>query len=396
MNRHCLVALILCGVALAACRTDSPQLGQQPTVTETDGVLHVVMPSLGNIASSEWRIEQSWSTLDAGSPVDLHQVVDAVFTADGTLAVANTGTREILMLGREGGLDLRIGRQGEGPGEFNAISKIDADAAGNVMAYDPRQARITTFGPAGQVRETHRLAPPNRVVDLMPLAFLDDGGVIAIYGEIRMFASGGVRRDTTPLFRFDASGATADTLGLLPATEWAYVSIPEGSSRRAVGFGRTLATAGRRGRSVVGGTDSLDITVFGATGTVAMRITGGGPPVEATGQDIERWRQSLRDRMSQAPEPIRRAFDDTPYRPTFPAFEALMVDDAARIWIGAYVRPGETDRRWTVLGTDGSVAGTLALPAAATLLDAAGDRLAVLLHSDLDEEYIVVYRIDRS
>jgi hypothetical protein len=396
MNRHCLAALILCGVPLVACRADSPQLAQQPTVTEADGVLHVVMPPLGDIASPEWRIEQSWSTLDAGSAVDLHQVVDAVFTADGTLAVANTGTREILMLGRDGGLDLRFGRQGEGPGEFNAISKIDADAAGNVIAYDPRQARITTFGPAGEVRETRRLAPPNLVVDLMPLAFLDNGGVLAIYGDMRMFASGGVRRDTTPLFRFDASGEAADTLGLLPAQEWAYVSIPEGSSRREVGFGRTLATAGRRGRSVVGGTDSLDISVYGATGTATMRVTGGGPPVEATGEDIEEWRRSFRDRMSQAPEEIRRGWDDPPYRPTFPAFEALMVDDAARIWIGAYVRPGETDRRWTVLDADGSVAGTLALPAAATVLDAAGNRLAVLLRSDLDEEYIVVYRIDRS
>jgi hypothetical protein len=291
-----------------------------PVVTVVDGVTSVVMPPLDATTGPAWRLTALFSTADAATRVDLHQATDAVFTEDGSLAIANSGNREILVLDADGAERSRFGRQGDGPGEFNWISWLEAG---------------------------------------------EDGGIIAY------------------------------TLTMLPAKEWAYIPIPDGAARTEVGFGRDLATAGRSGRSALGATDSLAITVFDATGEPVMRVSGGGSAVPVSSADLEAFRQQTRDRLAQADEARRRAFEDhSPARETYPGFEHLLIDDAGRLWIGAYARPGRTMRRWVVLDSDGTVAGTLETPADATLLDAAGDRLAMLQRTDLDEEYIAVFRIE--
>lgn len=388
------LCMILVLVA-AACARDGDRAADGTVVAVTDGVTSVVLPQLEATAGPAWRLAESYSTMDTPPGVELHQVGDAVFLDDGALAIANSGNREILVLDVDGTERSRFGRQGDGPGEFNAISWLEAGADGGVIAYDPRQARLTFLSAEGEVLDTRRLAPPSRVVDLRPLALLEDGGAIAIYGEMRIFAPTGERRDTTPLFRFDADLTMADTVAMLPAKEWAYIPIPDGAARTEVGFGRDLATAGRSGRSALGATDSLAITVFDATGEPVMRVSGGGSAVPVSSADLEAFRQQTRDRLAQADEARRRAFEDhSPARETYPGFEHLLIDDAGRLWIGAYARPGRTMRRWVVLDSDGTVAGTLETPADATLLDAAGDRLAMLQRTDLDEEYIAVFRIE--
>jgi hypothetical protein len=387
------LCMILVLVA-AACARDGDRAADGTVVAVTDGVTSVVLPQLEATAGPAWRLAESYSTMDTPPGVELHQVGDAVFLDDGALAIANSGNREILVLDVDGTERSRFGRQGDGPGEFNAISWLEAGADGGVIAYDPRQARLTFLSAEGEVLDTRRLAPPSRVVDLRPLALLEDGGAIAIYGEMRIFAPTGERRDTTPLFRFDADLTMADTVAMLPAKEWAYISILDGSARTPVGFGRDLAIAGRNGRSAFGPTDSLDIAVFDASGEVTMRVSGGGLAVPVSPADLDEFRQNTRDRLTDAPEAMRRAFEEAPARETWPAFERLLIDDTGRLWIGAVTRPGQTLRRWVVLGTDGNVAGALDTPADATLLDAAANRLAMLLRSELDEEYIGVYRIE--
>ena len=388
----CCAALLM---ASAGCGAADRGAAPDVTVTEVDGVLHVRLGTLAPAGAPRWQTAEVYSTMAPGAAVELFRVTAARFLPDGALAIANAGAQEILVLDAAGPVTRRFGRSGEGPGEFLWISTLDVDGAGNLLAYDPHLARLTRFTPEGEVLETRAVMPPSRVVDLEPLTVLPDGRILAVYGSQRVFAPGGERRDSTPLFLFAAAGEAADTLGVWPAQEWSYKAVGNGVSRSPVGFGRTLARAGRNGRAALGSTDSVDITVYDG-GNVVMRIAGPGPGPAVTDADVQRWREETLLSFSPGmPEGARRVFEEAPHRATFPAFSALLVDAARCIWIGAYARPGQAERDWLFIGPLGNVEGTLTLPADAQPLDALGDRVALLMRNELDEEYVAVLRIVR-
>jgi len=383
--RLCLLGLVL------GCSGEGAPIGGDSIVADVDGVLHVTLDALPPAAASPLESRPVFST---GGDLELFHVTGARLLGGGSLAIANAGTSEIVILDPSGAVARRLGGKGEGPGEFQWISTLDVDTAGNLVAYDPRLGRLARMAPDGGGVESRRFAPPNRVVDLLPLATLVDGRIAAVYGQMRMFRASGEARDTIPLMVFDPEGTRADTLGMWPATEWAFIPFAQGSSRSQVGFGGEAVYTGRNGRFAIGSTDTLDIAVYGSDGLPVMRIGGGGPRAEVEEADVERWRQELHEIRSQAPEDVRRAAD-APRRDRYPAFAGLVLDDARRLWIGAYARPTASGRTWVVIGADGSVQGTLDLPKSALVLDIAGDRIAFLDRSELDEEYVSVLALSR-
>ena len=382
-------AIIMVCALLAGCSGDASPRTDPATVTTVDGVLHVSFPSFPPDGVSQIHASEVFTT---ATNIELYNVTAARFLPDGRLAVANAGTNEILVLDPTGELRQRLGGEGEGPGEFSRISALHVDTAAHIRAYDPRLGRLTRMSADGSSVETHRLAPPNRIVDLLPLAFLSDGRIAAIYGEMRSFGRSGVGRDTVPLMLFDADGTRADTIGLWPATEWAFMAIPQGAAREEVGFGGALAYAGRNGRFAIGSTDTLNIVVYDADAQPIRRIAG-GPTVEVDAADVERWRSDMVESWSRAPEEMRRALVDVPHNPTYPAFSHLVLDDVGRLWIGAYARPTAAERAWVVIGTDGEVQETLMLPAEARILDVASDRIVLLSRDELDEEVLSVLAV---
>lgn len=386
---HPITILAFVLLTVSGC-SDGPGGGSGVSVTEADGRLRVELPALDALDPPRWVYGPGSSTATTAPDLDLFRVTAARFLPSGALAVASSGNQEVVVLDADGSVGSRLGRDGEGPGEFRAISALLVDDEDRLVVYDPSVGRLTTFATDGSVAGTRPLAPPNRVVDLQPLALLDDGRVLAIYGAMRFFLQGGEARDTTPLMVFDSAGAVADTLRQYAAREWAFVGHSRGAARTEVGFGRSLAYDGRSGRAVLGSTDSLALTVYGADGEPVMEVAGGGPGPVVPDTELEAWREAQDRRFESAPAAIREAFSDIPHRERYPAFDGLLLDDAHRIWIGHYPAPSDTLRHWTVLGPDGHIAGRVTLPVDITLLDAAGDRLAVLQMTELGEPQVAV------
>jgi hypothetical protein len=367
---------------------------QEPVIAEVDGVVHVRLPSRDLSDAPAWRFREIYRTSASGSGIELFRVVGARFLDDGTLVIANSGTRELLYLDGAGGLARKFGQVGRGPGEFSMMSALDVDGSGNLIVYDPREMRLTRVTSTGDFLETQRLSSEDAVVDLYPLSELADGRILAVFGDVRVFGGSGESRDTVPLVVVDPSAARWDTLGIWPAQEWANFEFAGGVTRAEVGFGRRLAYSGRGGPVAVGSTDSLNLTVFDGTGRLAMQIAGWGSSEDVGADDVDRWRTELLDRRSQAPEEIRRWLSNTPCRDTYPAFDGLLMDDRARVWVGMFPRAGES-QGWLVLGADGRLEAQFTLPSGSRLLDAAGDHVALLRRNALDEEYVVVMAVEQ-
>jgi hypothetical protein len=384
-----LAACVTAGCSDSAART--PAASADVEVVDSAGVVSIRFVDLTGAALPTFDLATAYSTGDGGP--DLYRAVAARLLPDGGVLIANAGAHEVLLLDGAGRLVRRFGGEGDGPGEFRGLSALFVTDSTTLVAYDARLARLTEFRMDGSVLSTRRLAPDSRVVDLQPLALTDDGGVLAVLGDIRMFGRSGISRDSTPLMHFDAAGGAPDTLGYWKVTEYNYVSTPEAASRRPVGFGRDAAWAGRNGSAVIGTTDAIDLTVFDSRGNISRRITSGGTPAPVTASALRLWREDLQRAAGRMPESFQRAILDTPARDTYPAFDALVIDDQARVWIGLYPVPGEPARRWIIVDADGTAHGSVQVPSSARILDAADGRIALLLRSELDEQFLAVMSV---
>lgn len=150
----------------------------------------------------------------------LHQVVTPFLLPDGTIAVPLAGAGEIRLFAPDGTYRNTLGRQGQGPGEFQYL--MAAWPRGDTIeALDLGLRRITRFLPSGAV-ETIELRADIRDLSLRP-GLLGSGWFI---GGVVSGRAG--RRDAIQIHAVDRGG---DELGKLSDLDgFERVSTPDGGS----------------------------------------------------------------------------------------------------------------------------------------------------------------------
>ena len=392
-------------------RSDTAAASATVSTTDSAGVEIVHVSDLGALDLPELSMRLLYST---APDVELHHVVGAVFLPDSSLAVADRGLSEVLLLDHQGSVRERAGGEGEGPGEYVNMAGIGVAADGNLAVFDDRLQRFTFLDSRGSVTGIQRVQLNEAYV---PLVHLADGGFVAVL-ETRPFRPLGFQRGPLFLVVFDQAGEVVDTLG-----RWA------GKERRVspdrmfpVGFGATTLYAGRGSHAVLATTDSVDVTLY-ETSAPRTRIRGGHATREVTSEEKEAWTELY---LEVYPEDLRPSFrpslEQAGVRDTYPAVGAVKVDADGAIWLGGYTRLDNVERSWTVLGPDGIPVGRLSLPvyraelmrvresgitgwaaldletsipsASHELLDVAAGRIAVLRTSAMGEEFIEVYAVE--
>ena len=383
---------IVLAVSLVACEAAETRHASPVTVSDSGDVVVVRVGPLVGIRAPEWKLDRRFTTSRTGA--EFFRVSAARLLNDGRVVVGDGGNGEVSILDAQGRLLARIGRSGDGPGEFRGISAIHPSHSG-FSVYDPRLGRWTHFTADGEVIATEPMRPPNPIVDLLPLTPADGSGVLAVYGSMRRFAREGIRRDTTPLLHYDEAAAAPDTLSFWASDEWSYSPSRAGTSRTYVGFGRALAAFGRDSLAVLGETDSLNITVFGSDGSVRIRISGGGPRRPTTEEDGQRWRELTAASLgASAPDDLRERFETAPFHASYPAFDDAVIDDIGRVWLGATAELQARERVWVVFGADGLPVGRIELPRDVEVLDVADGKLLLRETDDVDVQSVALYVVD--
>lgn len=77
---------------------------------------------------------------------------DIVLDATGDMYILDTGNKRIQKLNPEGKFIKTIGRQGQGPGEFQSPHSLDIDKEDNIYVHDPRAMRIQVFTSDGKMK----------------------------------------------------------------------------------------------------------------------------------------------------------------------------------------------------------------------------------------------------
>ncbi|WP_419857626.1 hypothetical protein [Candidatus Palauibacter irciniicola] len=396
MSRLFFAGLLCCAtIACGDSRSEAAgQAGSTVQVTDSAGVTNISLGRVEELSAPELEANLVFSTRNLG--VELFWVGDALLLGSGGLALANTGSGEVLLFSGDGSPAGQVGGQGEGPGEFSEITTLLATDSG-FLAYDARLARLNEFSENGEFLTSSPLSAQSAIVSLKPLARDAAGNMLAVLGEQRYFLPEGMKRDTTPLLSFKDLETDPDTLGVLPATEWSYGGIPGGGfTRTEPAFGRDIIARGFRDRALIGDTDALSLSVHAADGSLTRRIRGSAGGWAVTAEEIGTWRAGrLARRGPDAPDWYMDFVENAPYRETHPAFHSAVLGPDEMVWIGLVTRPGEETRRWLILGPDGPPRGWLDLPAEASVLAIDADRFVLLQRDALDEEEVGLYRYDR-
>jgi hypothetical protein len=394
-------------IILVGCDDPPPtsELGWRSEVR--NGILHIV-----NHGEPTSMLRMSDEVLVAIVPDEfsddpqLHRVESATRLPTGQIAVANSGTGQILIYSMEGRLDRRIGRRGRGPGEFAGRLRLwqDEDAFLIVEDRGPWGWQLTTLDERGGVHETSRLSLQFIVAaGEWSEPITSPGGDVFRLGG-RLPTSEVIGRETVRLpmnlFRYSYHVEGADTLGEYPAQERLAVDI---GSRQGFGGGvvqgprviaplfaaaSVVAGGGQPWRAVAGDQDESAFDLYDATGSHLMRVSWEAQPRQVGARDVQLERARLLRGSVPDKDALQREVEARPSRAATPVFRNVAVDRIGRQWIERYPLPSDEYALWWVFSSEGILTNVAELNPNHWVLEIGEDYIIYRVEDDLGRQSI--------
>jgi hypothetical protein len=397
------VTLVLVGAVGAF-----PAIAQAPVVRDSAGIVIVQNPSASHTGPALIRFATR-PTLQIGVEegdrnYQFTEIVAATRLQDGSIAVADRISSEIRVFNSSGQFLRKVGRWGQGPGEFRYLRDVRALPGDSLVAWDAVNDRFAVFDPKGNMvrtftprgdsaRETRPVGivrgalrngtlflyrvgrqppPPVRAVvrdTLFVGVYTRDGAYVGPVGRFLGLAT--LQRDAGPTTRPD--GRTVSQFSL------AGVPFPR----------ETLFRAGAEWL-YVGEGETYEIKVYDRTGSLKRIVRMNSTPRPVTNAIIARHRKSPRSRNSASRPAADVNIDKAFYPRTLPPYAALFVDGADRLWVQDYPVPGE-QARWNIFDRDGRLMGSAGTPAGLEVLEIGETHLLGIWRDELDVEYLRLY-----
>jgi len=322
---------------------------------------------------------------------------DIVVRPDGGLFVANMGADEILALQEDGTLEWRAGGEGDGPGEFHRLTRLQNWHGDTLLAIDVGKSTVSFWTRAGDfVRERSvKISPPEPSENLLisvrasVLGLLPVSGEAVVLGPQRVYGEGepGLRRAEVALNVTTERGRSETPLSF--PGPWAF-ELPKQQRRSAIlapmsgGIDVVIASAGAPYDLVWASADEYRVTGLKLNGDVAklFRVKESRPPVTDDVREayLESW--PLRNQVgnvSRVPFPNRS-----------PAFDDVFVSAEGEIWARRYTWK-ETGEEWVRFGRSGI--DRFRFPKDVAVMAARDDEAFGIRYDELNVEHIVKFSL---
>jgi len=389
---------------LAGCRTEADA---KPGVATRDSAGVRIVEHHGGEPAVAWQVadrpELDLTGAEAGKGPGLYQVMGAVRLGDGRIVVANGGTSTLEIFGADGAHQRSVGRAGDGPGEFRALSWVGRFAGDSIAAWDSGAGRLSIFTPAGDFA---RSVAPAQPLGIFPRAegALDGGALLLSLHQpsLGMSATEGVhvQRDTISLAVLRPDGAVT-VLGRFPGTEVLASGNPAGGlMMMPLPFGRSTVAAGSGGRVYVASGEPGNIAEYAPGGGVRALVRADRERQPVTSADVRAYRQKLvalgAENNGAIARQHTRMLDRAPYPKRKPAITDMRVDAAGNLWVES-PEPGEGTlaRGWTVVSPDGRMLGRARKPDDLNVHQV-GDGWILGTFTDGGLEHVRLYRVTRT
>ncbi len=337
---------------------------------------------------------------------ELFDVRGAVRLTDGRTVVANRGTHDLRYYDENGRHLRTVGREGEGPGEFDDVRYMTAIRGDSVITYDYGTRRASWFDASGDFVRSVGIDVSSGTVrmfgqtaDAQPsraLARFDGTLVVQPAPPIwlaRQSPPGpGIHRAELNLFELDSAGALVQTLGPFQANEW-FVT-PEGRGNGRLGGPRFLVAAGRE-TMVIGSGVEYSFAVAAADGTVDS-VSFAWPREPFTEAYRQRRVRHVYEFFGQQ-ESWRELYDAMPKPDSLLAYVRLVAEGDERVWLGLD-EEAETwiqaePREWLVADQTGRLLGRVTMPDGLDVMHIGHGVVTGVVTDELDVEQVRAYRI---
>ncbi len=385
--------LVLCGV-VACSDGDSGT----PVVVERDSagvrIVEAMRPLWAD--SSLWRIDPDPVvdlTLSGTGPAhEFHRAHSLKQRPDGSLMIADGGSREVRVFSATGEFLGSFGGSGEGPGEFRSLRRI-GNAGDTLLALG--RGRVTVAAPDLTVVRTFNI---DRWT--INLHYLGGGRILPEVSRpvLPMDGLAGLVRRQEPLVLFDLEGTRIDSIGEMRGAE-VFVLVRDGSyvgtAPRFFGKRSHVAALGRH--ILRGSSDTMQLEELDLSGNLVRVLRIPDYPLDLSDAQIASERDLLLDRLTPG-NPLRAPFEAAPAAETRPAFTDILVDPTGAVWLKLHRAESEHDQsqEWLVLEADGTWLGTVGIPDRFAVSDITMDAVLGIWVDELDVQHPQVLRLTRN
>ena len=357
--KRLLQQLLAVGVVAAAMPT-TDGLGQRPSAKPVPG---------GGLRKSPGAPRVRIGSAAAG-PAGLVQVTAGTVLRDRYVVIANSGTRELLFFDFGGRLIRRVGRDGDGPGEFRNLAWVGHWEGDSLIAYDAITRRFSVLSGEGVFGRSFRAHGTPRAV--IPLGVADTARLfVALEDGVDPHVTAGVVRDSATVVVVGSTGNIIRTVGRVASSEW----LAWGSRAVRLELGRSSFFAVVDGQVLYVDSHSGELAPLGWVGAPARAraVPAARRPLSQT--EIG----SVLSGYDADPEVQQHLADYYAGRGiAAPVLQGLVVDSSGRLWVGLTPANGAPFKTWQIVGANGSLVDSVELPATARIL--AVTRLLLLTH----------------
>jgi hypothetical protein len=328
------------------------------------------------------------------SSAELVGVTGLAVDSRGNVYVADRSD-QLLVFSPGGAVLRKLGRKGQGPGEFDGLHDVHLLPGDSIYAFDAGLVRVTVFPPRSDRAAYSVNVGTNAMLFPYWVRPVASGRSIfaayrAAFGDNDGRGPHGHRKEVLRILNPDGS-IQRDSVVVLAESEALVLHGPvEGVTFNPFARQPVFALGGGD-RLYAAWNGELAIGVYSASG---QRIRTIRPAIAARPRPI-----TARDRDSVVtalagtvpPAEVRRAFAEIG-SDSWPLFRDMVVDDADRVWLGLLGRHGEPVH-WTAFDQAGAPVASMDLPENVSLRVLRG-RMAYGVELDEDDvPRVVIYEL---
>ena len=334
----------------------------------------------------------------AGDTVLFGGDLEVAVNSSGQLFVTDRQVAGIRVFSNTGDLMLRIGRAGDGPGEFQSTPLVHVGPQDTVYTLDTDASRLTVFEPSNFMSvETIDISGTETFdAEFQTFRFVRnligvvEDGFLVQYKDAKIpLMSDMDTPELTVLKLLNRKGnVSADTLVKMPDRDRVYAQTRGQRSMIAnIPFGRDAFIAlSPDDLLYFGRNDAIEIQVRSIDGNTHRSVHVPHDPVPVTDDERYNWISAYPDGTQ---DEMRSVLPKTR-----PAYEALVLDDSGHIWLRLSAPEGAIEARWIVVDLEGRILAKTILPSTIWLKVIAGNRA---ISTSIDEEQgdplVVAYEI---
>ena len=388
------VFLLLCGLAACSDGDSGP-----PPVVQRDSagieIIEAMRPLWGD--SSLWSIDPDplvdLSLSGSGPAHEFFRSGSMKQRPDGSLMIADRGSREVRVFSAAGDFQGAFGGRGDGPGEFTNLGRVEnagdtllALGGGRVVVASHDLAVIRTFNIDRFAYDLHYLRGGAVLPELRPPVLPQEG-------------VSGLTRHPQALVLFDLEGTQIDSVGETRGNE-SYVHARDGEYGGAEPlFARFAHIETLEGRIIRGSSDMMQVEELDMSGNLLRILRIPGYPLDLSNAQVAAEREVRLEGVPAAmPAFLRRMVEDFPTPVTRPAYDDILVDPSGALWLELYRGTSEQNQpeEWLVLDADGTWLGRVEIPDRFTVSDITIDAVLGVWRDELDVEHPQVLRLTRN